>query len=162
MKYLFSFILVLSIPLFANQKANIILIKVDDMGWTDIGAFGSKYYHTPNMDRLIAGAPKFDPNRPLVWHFPIYLQKGNHECHDMAFRTRPGSVIRIGDWKLHQYFENNRIELYNLKDDLSEKNNLAKQHPEKVEKLLAQLHQWRKDKNAPVPTDLNPLYVQGK
>ena len=80
----------------------------------------------------------------------------------MAFRTRPGSVIRIGDWKLHQYFENNRIELYNLKVDLSEKNNLAKQHPEKVAKLLAQLNQWRKDKNAPVPTELNPLYVQGK
>ena len=57
MKKLFfiSFMLML-LPIMA--KPNIILINVDDMGWTDIAAFGSKYYHTPNMDRLIAGGIK--------------------------------------------------------------------------------------------------------
>ncbi|EDM24809.1 aryl-sulphate sulphohydrolase [Lentisphaera araneosa HTCC2155] len=107
---------------------------------------------------LFGQAPKFDPQRPLVWHFPIYLQAGYNECHDMAFRTRPGSIIRIGDWKLHQYFEDGRFELYNLKDDLSEQNNLAAKHPEKVEKLLAQLNKWRQDMKAPIPRELNPQY----
>ena len=106
--------------------------------------------------------PKFDPKRPLVWHFPIYLQKGNPECQDMLFRTRPGSIIRMGDWKLHQYFENGSLELYNLKNDLSEKENLAIQYPEKVQELLAALKKWRQEKKAPVPTNLNPEYVHGK
>ncbi|WDE96894.1 hypothetical protein PQO03_02835 [Lentisphaera profundi] len=43
MKYLLSLILFLSTQLFANQKPNIILINVDDMGWTDIAAFGSEF-----------------------------------------------------------------------------------------------------------------------
>lgn len=96
--------------------------------------------------------------RPLLWHFPIYLEGGNKETQDPVFRTRPGSAIRLGDWKLIQYFENNDIELYNLKDDISEKNNLAESNPEKVKELLDLLVQWRNETNAPVPTKLNPEY----
>ncbi len=98
--------------------------------------------------------------RPLFWHFPIYLQDGNIECQDLKFRTRPGSAIRLGDWKLIQYFENNDIELYNLKDDIGEKNNVAHSNPEKVQELLAMLDKWRIETNAPVPTALNPEYVE--
>jgi arylsulfatase A-like enzyme len=96
--------------------------------------------------------------RPLYWHFPIYLEGGNIETQDPVFRTRPGSAIRLGDWKLIQYFENNDIELYNLKDDLSETNNLAKSNPEKKKELLGILDKWRVDTNAPVPKELNPDY----
>ena len=96
--------------------------------------------------------------RPLYWHFPIYLEGGNIETQDPVFRTRPGSAIRYGDWKLIQYFENNDIELYNLKEDLGEKNNLARSNPDKAEELLALLDTWRKNTNAPVPTELNPDY----
>ena len=96
--------------------------------------------------------------RPLYWHFPIYLERGNIETQDPLFRTRPGSAIRVGDWKLIQYFENNDIELYNLKEDLGEKNNLAQSNPNKAKELLALLDRWRKDTNAPVPTELNPEY----
>ena len=74
---------------------------------------------------LLGQKPKFNSDRPLVWHFPIYLQRGNPECQDMLFRTRPGSIIRMGDWKLHQYFENGTLELYNLKDDIGEKENFS-------------------------------------
>ncbi len=95
-------------------------------------------------------------NRALYWHFPIYLQGGNKDCQDPLFRTRPGSAIRYGDWKLIQYFENNDLELYNLKNDLSEKSNLAAKNPEKVKQLLAMLDTWRTEKNAPVPTEINP------
>lgn len=68
----------------------------------------------------------------------------------------------MGDWKLHQYFEDGSLELYNLKNDLSEKENLATQYPEKVQELLAALNKWRQEKKAPVPTKLNPEYIQGK
>uniref|UniRef100_UPI0032172C11 sulfatase n=1 Tax=uncultured Draconibacterium sp. TaxID=1573823 RepID=UPI0032172C11 len=98
--------------------------------------------------------------RPLFWHFPIYLESGNKETQDMLFRTRPGSAIRLGDWKLIQYFENNEIELYNLKEDIGEKNNLATCEPEKVKELTDILETWRKETNAPVPTELNPDYQE--
>lgn len=97
--------------------------------------------------------------RPLFWHFPIYLEayvKNDTTTQDPVFRTRPGSAIRLGDWKLIQYFENNDIELYNLKDDLSEENNLAESNPDKVKELLHILENWRNETNAPVPSELNP------
>ena len=99
--------------------------------------------------------------RPLFWHFPIYLQayiKNDTTTQDPLFRTRPGSAIRYGDWKLIQYFENNDIELYNLADDISEDNNLAESNPEKRDELLQLLEAWREKTNAPVPTELNPEY----
>ena len=101
--------------------------------------------------------------RPLFWHFPIYLQaylKNDTTTQDPLFRTRPGSAIRLGNWKLIQYFENNDIELYNLEEDISEKNNLAESNPEKVKELLSILEDWREKTNAPVPTELNPQYRQ--
>ena len=100
--------------------------------------------------------------RPLFWHFPIYLEaylKNDTTTQDPLFRTRPGSAIRMGDWKLIQYFENNDIELYNLKEDISEKNNLAESNPAKRDELLNKLETWRKEIKAPVPTELNPEYA---
>jgi len=96
--------------------------------------------------------------RPFYWHFPIYLQEGNAECQDPLFRCRPGSAIRLGDWKLIQYFENNDIELYNLKNDIGEKNNVAETNPEKLQELLKILENWREETNAPVPKEINPEY----
>ncbi len=96
---------------------------------------------------------------PLFWHFPVYLEGGNAECQDTLFRTRPGSSVRLGDWKLIQYFENNELELYNLKEDIGEKNNQAKSNPQKSNELLGLLEKWRKETHAPVPTELNPEYV---
>ena len=101
--------------------------------------------------------------RNLFWHFPIYLQpyrKNDHETRDPLFRTRPGSVIRSGNWKLHHYFEDNGLELYNLKNDLSEKENLASRYPEKTQELLALLNTWRQKTNAPIPSKLNPDHRQ--
>ena len=101
--------------------------------------------------------------RNLFWHFPIYLQpyrKNDRETRDPLFRTRPGSVIRSGNWKLHHYFEDNGLELYNLKNDLSEKENLASRYPEKTQELLALLNTWRQKTNAPIPSKLNPDHQQ--
>lgn len=99
--------------------------------------------------------------RSLYWHFPIYLQAYNqsdNENRDPLFRTRPGSVVRHGDWKLHYYFENNQVELYNLKQDIGEKNNLAPEKPEKKNELIELLKNWWDETNAPIPTALNPEY----
>jgi arylsulfatase A-like enzyme len=98
--------------------------------------------------------------RPLYWHFPVYLEGGNIESQDTIFRSRPGSSVRKGDWKLIQYFENNDLELYNLKEDIGEKNNRAKSDQEKTRELLEILKKWRSDTKAPVPTELNPAYIQ--
>ena len=104
-------------------------------------------------------------DRALYWHFPIYLEAygkpnnaGMKEAQDPLFRTRPGSAIRHGDWKLIEYFENGAFELYNLKEDIGEKNNLAKKHPEKLQELQTKLNKWRKKLNAPIPTQKNPKF----
>ena len=97
-------------------------------------------------------------NRPLYWHFPIYLQGGNPDCQDTIFRTRPGSAIRVGNWKLIEYFENGDLELYNLSKDPGERNNLAVDFKEKAQSLHTMLKAWREETKAPVPTEKNPQY----
>jgi arylsulfatase A-like enzyme len=100
--------------------------------------------------------------RALYWHFPIYLENGNQDTQDPIFRTRPGSAIRDGDWKLIQYFENNDVELYNLKYDLSEKYNLVESYESKSEELLEKLDVWRVSVQATVPKALNPDFIDKK
>jgi arylsulfatase A-like enzyme len=97
------------------------------------------------------------PKRALYWHFPIYLQ-GNNDSHDPLFRTRPGTAMRLGKWKLHEYFENGDIELYDLSKDVGERHNIAADMPEKTKELHAMMKAWRQKTKAPVPTKLNPGY----
>ena len=99
-------------------------------------------------------------NRALYWHFPAYLQSYavTDEQRDILFRSRPCSVIRVGDWKLHQYFEDGGLELYNLRDDIGETRNLAKSMNEKTSELLARLEGWREGIGAPVPNERNPQF----
>lgn len=110
----------------------------------------------------------------IFWHFPAYLeayQGLTGDSRDPIFRTRPVSVIRKGDWKLLQFHEewvldggrekvpeNNSIELYNLKEDIGEANNLAAIETEKRDELLDELIQWQQNINAPIPTEANPEY----
>ena len=101
------------------------------------------------------------PERTLFWHFPIYLQKYGgvaDDSHDPLFRTRPGSALRQGKWKFHEYFEDGRIELYDLESDLGERTNLAESHPEKAAGLYKKLKQWQVKIKAPIPTEMNPEY----
>ncbi|EON79251.1 Arylsulfatase [Lunatimonas lonarensis] len=99
--------------------------------------------------------------RSLYWHFPIYLEAYNPKedgGRDPLFRTRPGSVIRKGKWKLHHYFEDDGYELYDLQQDPGETQNLINTHPEVGDQLKTALHAWRRQVDAPVPNEPNPLY----
>ncbi|MCA9174996.1 MAG: sulfatase [Planctomycetales bacterium] len=111
---------------------------------------------------LLRGERETLGGRPLYWHFPAYLQSygGPHidEQRDPLFRSRPCSVIRLGDWKLHQYFEDGAVELYNLGEDVGESQNVAATQPAQAAKLLKQLEQWRADIGAPVPDQANDAF----
>ena len=99
-------------------------------------------------------------HRPLFWHFPAYLEsyggRTAGEQRDPLFRSRPCSVIRQGDWKLHEYFEDGGLELYDLRADIGETRNLVDEQPAKRDELHSQLKAWRRKLDAPVPTTLNP------
>lgn len=109
---------------------------------------------------LISGKGALD-ERPLFFHFPIYLQayrSGYDGGRDPLFRTRPGSVIREGNWKLHYYYEDSGIELYNLHIDPGESKDLSVIYASKTKELLAKLKSWLEEEEAPVQFDLNLSY----
>ena len=101
--------------------------------------------------------------RELYFHFPVYLEPYRVQLDsgtDPLFRTRPGTVIIKDNWKLHHYYEDNKLELYDLEKDVSESENLSEINKEKKNELLIDLNNWRKTNNAPIPSRLNPYYDQ--
>lgn len=89
----------------------------------------------------------------IFWHFPAYLQGGGG-----TWRTTPAGAVRKDQWKLIEFFEDGRLELYNLVRDIGEKEDLAEKMPEKTKELHDLLKNWRRSVNAKVPTRLNPDY----
>ena len=103
--------------------------------------------------------------RPLFWHFPAYLQSYQRldGQRDLIYRSRPCSIIRMGKWKLHEYFEDTQsadkgLELYDLQSDPGESHNLAQSNPLQRDRLHQRLTSWRKQIGAPVPSEPNPLF----
>ena len=91
----------------------------------------------------------------MYWHYPHY---GNQGC-------APTGAVREGDWKLIEWYEDGKLELFNLREDISEKNDLAKKHPDMVKNLAAQLAAWRKETGARMPTQnakFNPNKREGR
>jgi len=80
--------------------------------------------------------------RPLFWHYPHYSNQGGE----------PGSAIREGDWKLIEFHQDRRRELYNLREDLSETRNLVDQNPAVAHRLAARLDAWRHAAGAIMPS----------
>jgi len=62
------------------------------------------------------------------------------------------------NWKLHYYFENNEVELFNLAQDIGERNNLSIKESAKTQEMLNCLKKWWNETNAPIPKRLNPEY----
>jgi arylsulfatase A-like enzyme len=86
----------------------------------------------------------------IFQHFPGYLGSGPG-----LWRTTPVSLIQAGNWKLMEYLEDGRLELYNLSDDIGETKNLAGEMPDKAKELHNRLVAWRAEVNAPMPTKNN-------
>ena len=77
----------------------------------------------------------------LYWHFPHYHGSGNV----------PSSAVRVGDWKLIEWLETGRVELYDLAADVSESTDRAQEMPEKAEELRQVLEDWRGQVGAVLP-----------
>ena len=78
----------------------------------------------------------------LFWHFPHYSNHGYQS---------PGGAIRLGDYKLLEYYENETVQLFNLKTDLGEQQDLSGLQPAMVEQLRSRLHAWRREVDAKMP-----------
>ena len=108
--------------------------------------------HNANVDGVDLTPLLEDPTAslgrgPLYWHYPHYHPGG----------STPHSAIRDGDWRLVEFFEDNHVELYNLKEDIGETKDLAAAMPDKAKELREKLHAWREKVGAQLPTP-NPAY----
>jgi arylsulfatase A-like enzyme len=93
---------------------------------------------------LLSGGSKLDRDA-IFWHYPHYGNQGG----------TPGCSVRMGDHKLIEFFEDGRLELYNLREDISEEQDLAATHPRTAGELHDRLMQWRQSVEALVP-ERNP------
>ena len=66
--------------------------------------------------------------------------------------------VKKGDWKLIHFFEDDSIQLYNVKEDIGEKNELSESNPEMAKQLFEELKTWQKETKAVIPTVLNESF----
>jgi arylsulfatase A-like enzyme len=83
----------------------------------------------------------------IFWHYPHYGNQGG----------TPAAAVRSGEWKLIEFFEDDRVELYHLDDDVREERDLADHRPDAVEELRTRLREWQDDVGAEFPRE-NPAY----
>jgi arylsulfatase A len=100
-----------------------------------------------SLKPLLKGEKQLD-REAIYWHFPHYSNHGMQS---------PGGAIRMGDYKLLEYFENGSVQLFNLKKDIGEQHDLSVIEKEKANELLEKLHQWQKSINARMMPN-NPDY----
>jgi arylsulfatase A-like enzyme len=102
-----------------------------------------------NLLSLLTSSGTADLQREaLYWHFPGYLQANERRG---TWRTTPAAAIRAGKYKLIEFFETGRLELYDLSTNISETESLTGTHPEVAARLHAQLLAWRERIGAPMP-----------
>ena len=88
---------------------------------------------------------------PLLWHYPHYGNQGG----------APAGAVREGRWKLIEWYEDKRVELFDLESDIGENRNLAKGQPERVRAMRATLHRMLKETGAVMP-DHNERFDKSK
>lgn len=94
----------------------------------------------------------------LYWYYPNYIIELSPGPKTYTMVIRPWGAVRIGDWKLVWFFEDeNLAELYNVAEDIGEHTNLAFKHPEKVAELKKKFFAWLADTGAALPKP-NPDY----
>ncbi|MGN0231451.1 MAG: sulfatase [Muribaculaceae bacterium] len=88
---------------------------------------------------------------PIFWHYPHYGGKGD----------TPAGAVRLGDYKLIEFYEDNHVELYNLRQDISETRDLSVSEPQLTSQMRTMLHQWLEQCDAKMPKH-NPYYKRNK
>jgi arylsulfatase A-like enzyme len=102
-----------------------------------------------NLLPVLRGTARETPGRSAIhWHYPGYLAA---EKEKGTWRITPAGAIRSGDWKLLEWFEDGRVELYDLGRDPGEWHDLAREMPEKAEALRRRLADWRRATGALMP-----------
>ena len=89
---------------------------------------------------LLKGAKDLD-REALYWHYPHYGNQGG----------TPGCSIRINEYKLIEFFEDQRLELYNLIEDIEEEHDLAEHMPEVAQSMHRKLVSWREKLSVKIP-----------
>jgi arylsulfatase A-like enzyme len=82
------------------------------------------------------------PERAFFWHYPHYGNQGG----------APGAAVRRGNWKLIEWFEDQRVELFNLADDLGETTDLAQKEIARADALRAELRAWQEQVGVQFPS----------
>jgi arylsulfatase A len=111
------------------------------------GATGNQIVDGQSLLPLLKQQDGFQP-RALYWHYPHYSNQGG----------KPSGAVRKGDWKLIEFFEGGRRELYNLREDPSEAQDRSGKNRDMADELTAELARWRQATGAKLPTP-NPDYV---
>ena len=84
---------------------------------------------------------------PIFWHYPHYGNQGG----------APGGAVHEGNWKLIEWYEDGRLELFDLSKDIGERYDLSQLYPDKVTDLHSKLKKWRVETKAVMPAP-NPRY----
>jgi len=100
-----------------------------------------------DLSPVLADSTRALHRSELFFHYPHYHQYG----------TKPAGAMRAGDWKLIEHYEDDALELFNLRDDLGETKNIATENPAKVKELHERFTAWLKDTKAQMPSP-NPNY----
>jgi arylsulfatase A-like enzyme len=101
-----------------------------------------------SLKPLLSGKKATLGRDAIYFHYPHY-----HHINTMG----PAGAVRMGDYKLIEVYETGKLELYNLREDIGEQNDLAKEKPALVAKLKKMLHDWREATGSKMTTP-NPGY----
>ena len=98
--------------------------------------------HVDGVSFLPALRGKTHDRGAIYWHFPHYSNHGYQS---------PGGAIRLGKYKLLEYYENGSVQLFDLEKDIGEQNDLSESKPDITAKLLKMFHDWRDEVDAKMP-----------
>jgi len=144
----------------ANTESDAVVIGADFFP-TMLEMAGLPLHPEAHMDGesfvwALKNKPNPNPERPFFWHSPLGRPSKTGDLNS--------SAVRVGDYKLIEFYDQGKVELYDLKNDISETHNLSKEMPGKSEELLKTLKDWKKEINAyiKVKKDKSKKKGQGK
>lgn len=122
------------------------------LGLADLPLLPKQHLDGMNLAPLLEGTSSKLERQAIFFHLPHY-----HHINTMG----PSGAVRAGDYKLIEVFETGKKELYNLKQDIGETQDLSQEKTELVEQLSQMIEEWRKSSGSQMAT-LNPDYTSDK